>query len=98
MSRKKKTCLRQIGITEDGKPVLAGVYKAYETYGVPLEVLLVSLEESGAIPCWNTLYDEAKAAGMKHERIKSMLAPAISDSYGPDLCEMVLLRLESRRI
>jgi hypothetical protein len=77
-----KSLIRQVGITTEGKPVVAQVYREYETSGVPLEVLLSILNDRGMVVCWISLYREARLGGMKHSRILSMLDTAVSDSYG----------------
>ena len=74
--------LEQVGETTDGKAVYAGVYKTFETYGIPLDTLLQTLRDRNGIPCWISFYREAQDAGMKHERILSKLDEALSDVYG----------------
>lgn len=84
---------RILGHTTDGKVVVAGVYSFYETYGLPLEVVFQVLQDRNSIPCWISFHREAVSAGMQHERILSMLDPAISDSYGPAFRDQVLTGL-----
>jgi len=86
--------LEVVGRTVDGKTVVAGVYRFYETTGVPLEVTFSFLEEREVIPDWTAFVLEAVEAGMKTERILSMLDPAIADSYGPNMRDEVLKRLQ----
>jgi hypothetical protein len=78
---------------DGGKTVLAGVYRFYETEGLPLDTLFEILQGKNAIPCWVSLYKEAGAAGMKHERILSRLETAISDIYGASFKDRVIARL-----
>lgn len=77
--------IRVVGETTDGKPVVDGVYRFYETHGVPLDVVLEGLKLRGMVPCWVSLYREARAAGMKHDRIVSKVEAAIADSYGSEV-------------
>lgn len=83
-----------IGQTTDGKAVLAGVYKTFETHGLPLDILLDVLLQKDAIPCWMSFYREASAAGMKHERILSKLEGPLSDVYGGEFQKVVFAKLE----
>lgn len=82
-----------VGNTAAGVPVLAGVYRFFETHGLPLDVVLTVLRERGALPCWCSFYREAAAAGMKHERIISKLDEAIADAYGPAFRDVVIDKL-----
>ena len=85
--------LESVGRTQDGKTVVTGVYKFYETTGVPLDSILGILEERGMIPDWMAFILEAIEAGMKTDRILSMLEPAIADSYGSGMRIEVIRRL-----
>jgi hypothetical protein len=93
MTRKHKFPVIQTGTTSDGKPVYAGVYKFYETYGLPLDVILTTFQQKGWVPDWIDLYIDAIKAGMEHDRIISKLDEAISDSYGKQWSDEVILRL-----
>lgn len=83
-----------VGRTVEGKPVVAGVYRVFETLGLPLEVVLQVVHDKDMVPCWMSLYREAKAAGMQHDRILSKLDPAISDSYGVVFRDFVIRALQ----
>ena len=91
---KKSTSCTLIGQTVDGNAVLSGIFKFYETNGVPLDVLFQLMQERNIIPCWKSLYREAREAKMTHERIISMLDSAISDSFGPSFRDEVISTLE----
>lgn len=86
--------LKLVGKTESGTLVLSGVFKVYETLGIPLDAIFDCLKERNAIPDWLCFYVEAVGAGMKHDRILSKLEPAISDSYGIEMAKKVLEVLE----
>lgn len=87
----------QVGNTEDGTPVFSGIYKFFETHGMPLDELLMLLKERSTLPSWLHFYDEARAAGMKHDRILSKLDPAISDVYGAKFRDVTFQRLNRLR-
>jgi hypothetical protein len=86
--------LRVVGKTEEGQLIVAGVYRYYETTGLPLDVMFDCLRQKGAIPDWLTFYVEAVRAGMKHERILAKLDPALVDAYGFAFRDVVIERLE----
>ena len=79
-----------VGETVDGKTVYAGVYKFYETHGLPIDIILEALRDKNAIPCWVSFHREARMAGMKHTRILSKLDEALSDVYGPEFRDHVI--------
>lgn len=87
----------QVGRTEQGTPVVAGVFRFFETHGLPLDTVLSVLRERGALPCWPSFFREARAAGMKPERIISKLEEAIADAYGAPFRDVVIRRLERMR-
>jgi hypothetical protein len=82
------------GKTEDDKDVVRGVYRFFETEGVPLDVIFEILESKKAIPDWIAFVKEAIAAGMKSSRVISMLDTAISDSYGQEMRNVVIPKLQ----
>lgn len=92
---KNQNCWIQTGITPEGKPVLAGVYRFYETHGLPLDIILMCFHDKGWVPDWIDFYQDAREAGMQHKRILSKLAPAIADSYGKEWKEGVISTLDS---
>lgn len=85
--------LKPVGKTEKGQVVFAGVFRHYETTGLPLDVMFDCFRQMNAIPDWLTFYVEAVRAGMKHDRIIAMLDTAIADSYGAEFRDVVIERL-----
>lgn len=70
------------GKTVEGKPVISGLFKFYETEGIPLEAVFAGVKVNGLVPCWMSFHQEARTAGMSHARILSKLEPALDDSFG----------------
>ncbi len=91
----KKTNLHQVGTTEDGKKVYAGVYTFFSCYGLPLDVIFGIAKEQGWVPCWISFYKEAKLAGMSHDRVISKLEEALCDTFGLDYSNIVIDKLNS---
>lgn len=91
MSLSKK--LKVVGRTEAGEVVVAGAFRQYETTGLPLDVMFDCFRRMKVVPDWLTFYVEAARAGMKHDRILSMLDTAIADSYGAEFRDVVIERL-----
>jgi alanyl-tRNA synthetase len=87
--------LQKVGESVDGRVVVSGVYRFYETHGIPLDVLLESMQAKSLLPDWLAFLREAQAAGMKKERVLSMLDAAVSDVYGGAFRDHVLRRLQN---
>lgn len=83
-----------IGETTDGKEVVDGIWKTFETHGLPLDIILTLCIRKNWVPDWITLYKQMKNSGMEHGRILSKLEEAVSDSFGKEFCDVVLSRLE----
>jgi hypothetical protein len=62
-----------IGKTTDDKMVVNGVFRFFETEGIPFDIIFDLLKRNNAIPDWISLYKEAVLSGMKHSRVISML-------------------------
>ena len=87
--------LKQTGITQDSKPVYGGIFKFYETYGLPLDIIFSIFKEKNWVPDWIDFYLDAIKAGMEHNRILSKLEEAISDSFGIEWSNEVISRLNN---
>jgi hypothetical protein len=83
-----------IGKTTDGKKVIGGMFKFFETEGIPFDIIFDILKQNNSIPDWIGLYKEAVNAGMKHSRIISMLDFSVSDVFGIEIRNVVIERLE----
>src|SRR5229473_1571502 len=86
---KKNSILNEAGITTEGKLVYKGVYRFFETNGVPLDVLFECIDKKDGVVSWVDFYKEAKYAGMEHDRILSKLEEAICDIWGKDFFKVV---------
>jgi hypothetical protein len=93
--QKPDNTFTQIGITQDDKLVVDGVWKMYETHGLSLDTIFTCLKEKNAMPCWISLYRQMRLSGMKHERIIAKLEADVSDSFGATFSESVIERLNN---
>jgi hypothetical protein len=89
-----RIALKVVGKTEDGRLVVSGVFRYYETIGIPLDVLFDCLRQKRFIPDWLSFYAEAIRAGMQHDRILAKLEPALSDAFGGEFRDRVIKTLE----
>jgi len=86
--------LETAGYTVDGKEVIKGIFKFYETVGLPLDFIIQHLKDKDCIPSWYDFVLEAREAGMKDIRIKAKLEEVILDVYGRKYWTEVLKRLD----
>jgi len=85
--------LEVVGRTVDGKLVVAGIYRLYETHGIPFAVLFEALDQNKAIPSWVHYLREAQAAGVKLDRAIGKIEDALSDVWGREFREVVTRQL-----
>jgi len=90
---RKQNPIDIIGETTDDKIVVKGLFKMYDTLGLPLEVMFDELQAKGIVPSWIDFYNEAKEAGWKHKTIISRLSESIFDVWGKDFRDMVISKL-----
>lgn len=95
MGRKKQRLLT-LEHDQKGQQVYAGVYRFYETHGLPLDVILFAMKERGLMPSWTSFYEQARAAGMSHDRVLAKLDEALSDVYGSGFRDVVVKTLDER--
>jgi len=88
--------LNQIGKSEN-KIVVSGVFKFYETHGLPLSDILFGINNKNGLPDFLSFYIEARNAGMKHSRVLSILEEGLNDStvYPNESITIILERLKS---
>jgi len=89
----KNLPIEQVGITEDGKAVIKGVFKLFDTYGIPLWVICESFQKNNWIPSWVHFYWEASEHGWTHKTIISKLKDHLADIYELEFISTVTKRL-----
>jgi len=60
------------------------MFRMVETYGIPLDIVVLFLDQRGIVPDWLHFYEMGVKSGWKPEGIVSKLDEAIVDVYGPD--------------
>ena len=86
--------LKLVGKTTDGKLVFAGVYRLYETHGIPFTAIFEMLDQRGAVPDWLALICEARDSGVTPVRAIAKIHDAVSDVFGPAVQAVVIGTLE----
>jgi alanyl-tRNA synthetase len=69
------------GKTEDNKNVISGVFKFYDTVGLPLPDVLNYLKDNNLVCDWEDFINTAKKSGWKKSTLISRVKEAIQDSY-----------------
>lgn len=91
--KKHESLIYIIGYTEADETVVGGIWKIYETHGLPLDIIFDLCIQRKWIPGWIDLYQDMIKSGMEHTRILSKLEEAINDSFGKEYCGVVISRL-----
>ena len=73
----------QVGTTENGQLVLAGVFKLTGTHGIPLEVVLQGCQARGWLVSWPHYVAEAQRDGAKIRTIRARVLASVGEVYGP---------------
>ena len=81
------------GKTEDGIPTLGGCFRLVSEQGVPLDIVVSSLEDKGFMMDWLDFYRSAVDEGWPKERTLLRLRQAVGDVYGPEWAEEWLKRM-----
>jgi hypothetical protein len=89
----KNNIIFQIGLTSDNKKVVNGIWKTFETHGLPLDSIFIACINNNSVPDWILLYKQMRKSGMAHGRIISKLDESISDSFGKQFGDEVISRL-----
>jgi len=82
-----KKLLRVVGKTPDDKLVVRGVFRFYETHGLPLDMIVDKLDREGFMPDWLDFAKEAVKAGWRPAAVLPRLTALIGDVYGPKFRE-----------
>lgn len=82
--------MHKVGITVDGKPVLAGVAKMYFESGVPPSILFDEIIKRNAMPSWLHFYKECMDNGMPHSRIIHLLNEHVCETFGKSFRNKVI--------
>lgn len=73
--------IESYGVTTEGKPVVRGIFRFFETTGLPLSMCLDECWTRGLVPGWLELEKEMQGPGVKAPRVK--IAAAVRDSFLP---------------
>lgn len=84
------------GKTVDDRLVIAGLYEFCASEGIPLDVGLQITYQQGFVPCWVSLYQEAKKNGMSHLGIITKIENSIQDiGLHEDILERIVNHLNT---
>lgn len=74
--------MKIVGKTEDGKTVVSDVFPYVDTYGLPIDHLLRSLDEHNLVMDWLDFMLAAAKQGWSMKTIHSRCVGGVSDAYG----------------
>ena len=91
---KKKTKLKVIGKTSNGKLVLQGCFVFVSTKGLPLDILFLTLQNRKYVIDWIDFCDAAISDGWNIATLFSKLNVALFDVYGLKYRDNVIATLK----
>lgn len=84
-----------VGKTPDCKCVVGGIFKLFDTLGMPLADLFSMCTEKNLQVSMPHFYDDAIASGWKHKTIILRLREALTDAHNLEHANIVCDRLET---
>lgn len=87
--------VRIVGKDPTGKSVVCGIFKLFDTSGLPLFVIFDLCQRQNWLPSWIHFYRESKSAGWTHKTIIDRLKEGMEDVYEPEFVNTVLKRLNT---
>ena len=81
------------GKTVEGQPVVKGLFRLFDSSGIPLSDIFNQCRLSGIQPDWQQFVKEATEAGWKMKTVKTRMSEALNDSHGKDYRDVVMGRL-----
>ena len=91
---KRNQVLKQIGITEDGRKVI-DFFKAVETHGLPLDLIIEILLENDKVPDWCGFVEQAIKYNWNLQRTLFRLEVAIIDVFGNEYAKVWRSKMDS---
>ncbi len=85
--------VRFVGKTETGEMVVCGIFKLFDTTGLPLFIVFDLCHQQNWIPSWIHFYREAKDHGWKDKTIMDRLKEGMEDVYETDFVKVVMNKL-----
>lgn len=81
MSKKKKYSLTKVGELNDGTRLVSGLFPLYDSLGMPLEDIVLTLKAEKIEICWIHFYQEALQAGWQHKTVMNKLYECFFEVY-----------------
>lgn len=69
--------------------MVGNIFAAYNSRGIPLEIVFEFLRRNDLIPCWVSFYKDARGCGWKDEKILTTVEQVLRDVNYPQVDEVV---------
>jgi hypothetical protein len=93
--RRRGALLRITGKTTDDRDVVSGVFKLFDTNGLPLDIVVSYIHERGKVVNWPDFVEAAEKAGWLDKTIRLRIKEAVTDAYGGDYYKEWLIRFDA---
>lgn len=95
--RRKKLKFEIVGRTDEGHPVVRGLFTLVNERGVSLELAVYEMHRRGMMPDWTHFIRSAIQKGWKLDRTISRLELTIRDVYGHEWADGWRQRIDQLR-
>lgn len=85
------TFVNVVGKCPEGMLVVTGVFALYETYGLPLGMILGLMWDKGYVPDWFDLINDMVKAGKPFDRCIGFITEAVYEAAYPPLVQNVII-------
>lgn len=76
--------MKIVGLTEDHKQVVDGIFMLEDTYGLPLQETLENISKLGLVVSWLHFCQDADKAGWTRHKTYTKIRESINDVFGRD--------------
>ena len=78
MSKKKKEKAEVVGVSEDGRQAVGGIFKIMDTHGLPLEEIMHEFDKKGLMVAFDYFIRDALKAGWSSEKALAVVEKAVT--------------------
>jgi|10_taG_2_1085330.scaffolds.fasta_scaffold08172_3 hypothetical protein len=94
-NKKNRDQHRVVGRTTDGKVVMTGLFKLYNSRGMPLEDILENCKDHNIVIDWIAFYREARDKGWTMDTFVRLLSDPLTDVYDSEYRDTVISTLKT---
>jgi alanyl-tRNA synthetase len=82
----RKCPTKVVGNTTDGQLVIGDVFYLYNTYGIPLEIILEEMKKRNLVCDWDDFTNKAIGLGINKRKLKFLIQNSVEEVFGQTYC------------